>query len=218
YITIKQIQKYRRMHDVIIKREAKAKLPTKFGDFDIYGYKNIINGEHHIALVMGDVKGENVLCRIHSECLTGDVFGSKRCDCGQQLETALERIGAEGRGVLVYMRQEGRGIGLINKLKAYELQQQGYDTVEANIHLGFEPDLRDYAETAQILKDLGVESICILTNNPHKIGNIGDYGISVADRVAIQVEENDEDIKYLLTKKNKMGHLFTYEDVKKTLI
>lgn len=212
YITIQQLQKYRRMHDKIIKREAKAKLPTKYGEFDIYGYQNFINGGHHIAIVKGDISGKNVLCRIHSECLTGDVFGSCRCDCGQQLEAAFEKIEKEGLGVIVYMRQEGRGIGLINKLKAYELQEQGYDTVEANIHLGFDPDLRDYAETAQILKDLGVSEIKLLTNNPHKIENIEEYGIKVTQRVAIQVEEKKEDIKYLLTKKNKMGHMFTYED------
>ncbi len=214
YITIKQIQEYRRIYDIMIKREAKAKLPTSHGEFDIYGYQNIINGNHHVALVMGDVKDKNVLCRIHSECLTGDVFGSHRCDCGQQLHAALDMINKEQCGILIYMRQEGRGIGLINKLKAYELQENGYDTVDANIHLGFAPDLRDYAETAQILKDLGVKGIRLLTNNPHKIENIEDYGIKVTERVAIQVEENKDDIKYLLTKKHRMGHLLTYDDNK----
>lgn len=212
YITIQQLQKYRRTHDIIIKREAEADLPTKYGRFKIYGYQNIINGDHHAALVMGDVENKNVLCRIHSECLTGDVFGSLRCDCGEQLESALKRIAEEGCGILVYMRQEGRGIGLINKLKAYELQQKGYDTVDANIHLGFAPDLRDYAETAQILKDLGVSDIRLLTNNPHKITNIGDYGINVTERSKIQTQGHPEDMRYLLTKKNKMGHLFDYED------
>lgn len=212
YITIQQLQKYRRIHDIIIKREAEADLPTKYGRFKIYGYQNIINGDHHAALVMGDVRNKNVLCRIHSECLTGDVFGSLRCDCGEQLESALKRIAEEGCGILVYMRQEGRGIGLINKLKAYELQQKGYDTVDANIHLGFAPDLRDYAETAQILKDLGVSDIRLLTNNPHKITNIGDYGINVTERSKIQTQGHPEDMRYLLTKKNKMGHLFDYED------
>ncbi len=210
FITIKELQDYCRIHEKHVIREAKAKLPTDYGDFDIYGYVNDITGENHIALLKGDIgDGENVLCRVHSECMTGDVFGSKRCDCGQQLHRAMELIQQEGRGVVLYMRQEGRGIGLINKLKTYVLQEQGCDTVEANIKLGFQPDLREYWIGAQILRDMGIKSLRLMTNNPNKVYGLDGFGLRVAERIPIEVEPQQYDRFYLQTKKDKMGHIFT---------
>ena len=211
-ITIQAIQKYRKVKEKLVERSAVIQLPTKYGTFKAYGYVNVLNGEHHIALVKGEIgDGKEVLCRVHSECLTGDVFGSSRCDCGEQLQMALQQIEQEGRGILLYMRQEGRGIGLINKLKAYELQENGMDTLDANLALGFQGDLREYYIGSQILKDLGVKTLRILTNNPDKVYQLEDYGMEIVERVPIEVKANPYDRFYLKTKKNRMGHIFQYE-------
>lgn len=211
FITIKELQEYRRRTEMQITRAACAKMPTRYGEFMVYGYQNMLNGEHHIALVKGDVKdGDNVLCRVHSECMTGDAFGSARCDCGQQYDAAMKALEKEGRGVLVYLRQEGRGIGLINKIRAYELQDQGMDTVQANLALGFEEDAREYSIAAQILKDLGIKSVELMTNNPLKIEGLEKYGIQVNGRRPIQMEATPYDLFYLKTKQKKMGHLIQY--------
>lgn len=209
FITIKALQDYCRIHEKHVVKEAEVKMPTKYGDFKMFGYVNDITGEHHVALVKGNISdGEDVLCRVHSECLTGDVFGSNRCDCGEQLVSAMKCIEEKGRGVVLYMRQEGRGIGLINKLKAYELQEQGYDTVDANIKLGFAPDLREYWVGAQILRDLGVKSLQLLTNNPTKIYGLDGFGLKVTKRVPIEIEPKDTNVDYLKVKKERMGHVF----------
>jgi 3,4-dihydroxy 2-butanone 4-phosphate synthase/GTP cyclohydrolase II len=207
-ITIRDLIRYRMRHERLVRKIAEASLPTGYGAFRVHAFESLLDGEHHVALVMGDVRsGDPVVVRVHSQCLTGDIFSSTRCDCGAQLHTALEQIAAEGRGVLLYLRQEGRGIGLVHKIMAYELQDQGKDTVEANEALGFKADQRDYGIGAQILVELGVQRLRLLTNNPRKFVGLEGYGLSIAERVPIEMPPSDDSRRYLRTKKEKLGHL-----------
>jgi len=211
-ITVADLIRYRSRTEKLVRQVAVVTMPTKVGDFKAYGYESLLDGEQHLALVKGDVVGqEDVLVRVHSECLTGDVFHSMRCDCGDQLQAALEIIEEEGRGVLLYMAQEGRGIGLLNKLRAYELQERGRDTVEANVELGFEPDLRDYGIGAQILADLGLTTIRIMTNNPRKLVGLEGYGLTITERVPLEIKPTDQNLRYLQVKKSKMGHILHHQ-------
>jgi 3,4-dihydroxy 2-butanone 4-phosphate synthase/GTP cyclohydrolase II len=207
-LTVADLIAYRMKTEKLVERVAGPRLPTAFGDFRVYGYRNRVTGEEHLALVMGEIDPtEPVLARVHSQCLTGDIFASKRCDCGMQLDVALARIAEEGRGVLLYLLQEGRGIGLFNKLRAYELQDQGEDTVEANLHLGFKADPRDYGTGAQILADLGARRLRLMTNNPKKYTALRGFGLEIVERVALEVEPTDSNRAYLEAKKEKLGHL-----------
>jgi 3,4-dihydroxy 2-butanone 4-phosphate synthase/GTP cyclohydrolase II len=214
-VTVADLIEYRRRHEKLVERTTTVQLPTLYGDFTAAAFRETLTGKHHVALVKGDVAGQDdVLVRVHSECLTGDVFHSLRCDCGEQLEQALRQISAEERGVLLYMAQEGRGIGLLNKLRAYELQENGMDTVQANLELGFQPDMRDYGIGNQILADLGLSTIRILTNNPKKITGIEGFGLEVVEQVPIETDPTPQNARYLATKRDKLGHKLHHQDLK----